>query len=282
MPHNSEKFFMRLGIMVLIALLSLYPTTEAIAFTIGPATWEVVISVKPPGSGNIRPLGRGVHYKADGSKLQLKPVANAGWEFEYWIVNGKKVKERLLTITITQNYHITAYFRKKTLNMLNQSKSVSSTATEQMILKGCEIDLRALSYRGNYGDVMAVKDLLYRFSGKATPFQELNLLLLGKGKDTPQPWSYMGVEVADMHIKAGGEVFLSEKGKEYGLIYFDCIMSNVYVTGATPQGTRIALQWLLNNKEKALGKLLIIVEWKDVNKDNSVQENELQPVFEIP
>ena len=240
------------------------------------------IEVNPPGSGNVKALGRGSHSVVRGSVIKLRPLPNAGWKFDYWTVNGRKVERSTLTIVVDKDYRITAHFSKKETRTSLPSLGAPSTSASPPVVKGCDIDVSSLKYRGHYAELEATKDLLARLPGKAPAQQTGEVLIVGGGKGEPQPWNRLGVELSDGSIEIGGVSHESDRGREYGLVYFDCQLSRVTVTGTSVVGTRAALMWLLNHPDEASGKLLIVVEWVDANYDNQVQDSEIRVVYEVP
>ena len=240
------------------------------------------IDVNPPGSGNVKGLGKGTHSVVRGSIVKLRPLPNAGWKFDYWTVNGRKVKGSALTITVNEDYKVTAHFSRKETGTSLPPVGAPSTGASAPVAKGCDIDVGSLKYRGNYAELEATKDLLTELSGKAPAHQTEEVLVVGGGKGEPQPWNRLGVELSDDFIKIEGITYERDGSREYGLIHFDCQFSRVMVTGTSVVGTRAALMWLLNHPYEASGKLLIVVEWVDANYDHQVQDSEISIIHEVP
>ncbi len=240
------------------------------------------IDVNPPGSGNVKNLAKGSHSVVRGSVIKLRPLPNAGWKFDYWTVNGKKVEGNTLTIVMNRNYKVTAHFSKEEKAGTGlPSVGAPSTSAPAPVVKGCDIDATSLKYRGHYAELEATKDLLAKLPGKAPAQQTGEVLIVGGGKGEPQPWNRLGVELSEDSIKIGGVSHESDRGREYGLVYFDCQFTRVMVTGTSVVGTRAALMWLLNHPDEASGKLLIVVEWVDANYDHQVQDSEIRVIHQI-
>ncbi len=245
--------------------------------------WNLKISVNPPGSGNVRPLGRGTHQVAHGTELTLRPVPNAGWKFDHWEINGETVREESTRIKVTGNYEVVAHFTKAEEELTLPEVGSQPQPTSKVIEpRKCPIEPTSLPYRGNYAEMKATEDLLQLLPGKASLHQTEGILILGGGRGEPQPWSRLGVKLTEEHVKTKAGTFTVEKGKEYGVIYFCCKTGNVIVTGTSPTGTRAALMWLLNHPYEIEGKLLIVVEWVDANHNLGVQNSEVASVYEVP
>ncbi len=246
------------------------------------AVRTVRIVVSPPGSGNVRPLGRGIHHIAEGSQLNMEPLPNAGWRFDHWEVNGEVVKAKSLRVKVTGNIEIKVHFTKVEEVKSSFPEVGARTSSPQTTVRKCAVEPKSLPYRGNYADVGVSKDLLGAFQGRAPPHQKEGVLVLGGGKGEPQPWGWLGVELAEDHVKTDSGTFTTAKGREYGILYFDCGANNLIATGTSPLGTRAALMWLLNHPFEASGKLLVVVEWVDANYDHQVQDEEISAVHEVP
>ncbi len=80
------------------------------AVFVGGDTYTLTTAVSPPGSGIIDPTA-GVHVCAAGAVVPVMAVANAGWAFSHWTVNGADSGSAMpLLVTMNEDKTVTAVF----------------------------------------------------------------------------------------------------------------------------------------------------------------------------
>ena len=253
--------------------------------TIKAVYWKqytLTIKVAPTTAGDTHTYHVGT-YKVDrGRIISLNPTANAGFEFDYWELDGaNKGSGITLTFTMDKDHEVVAHFKKKESPPPTPAVPVAAPTYE-----GCILPLgfpKDMKYRGMYQDLQFNQDLLSRLAGKAGAEEKKKVIVLGGPNVIPYPWEQYEVYFEDSTLKVKDHTYTAVYGeKDYGTILFECDNMVVRVAGINRFGTRAALMWLLHHPDKASGKLLIVVEWVDANHDHQVQDEEITVVYEVP
>lgn len=82
------------------------------------------ITVSKNGSGTVTPAV-GSHNYSKGAILELKAVADRGWHFTRWVVDGEIHRNSILNITIEKTVQATAYFNKSSKGDLNDDGKIT-------------------------------------------------------------------------------------------------------------------------------------------------------------
>ena len=247
---------------------------------------KLTVRVDPPGSGDVHPYGKGTHRIDAGRRIRLYPRPNAGWEFDYWTVDGRRVESEYLALVMNSDHEVVAHF----VESAKPPASLGTIPVASPVIRACEAYPDgwpySAKYRGLLIDVSFNGDLLRNLSGPAQYWEWDNVLVVGALTANPQPWTKLGVMI-DRE-----EGFLSIKGKkywaiegevDYGVIYLRCgVNFTTWAAGVTRYGTRAALMWLLNHPNDMKKHLLVAVEWIDSNGNGLVEDSEIRVIYTLP
>ncbi len=248
--------------------------------------YTIIVKVDPPLSGQVKPLGVGRHSVAAGTKIALKAVPNAGYDFDHWTIDGyREVFGPVLRLRVNANHEIVAHFRewRSETTELPSIPVSSSGRGSGKVAKGCSLPAgfpESVSFTGMYADLVYNEDLLADLDGGGN-----GTVVVGRLAMEPQPWYRIGVRMSGLTLQVGERRYHAELGvRDYGLIYLSCSGDRltIRVAGLTRYGTRAALLWLLNNPGGVDGKALVVVEWTDMNSDGKVEIGEISPIITEP
>jgi hypothetical protein len=86
-----------------------YIEAENRKITIQPAC-ALTVTVNDPTMGTTD-ISPGTYLIQTGSQLKVTATPNTGYTFDYWMLNGTKITDNPLTLTIDKDYTLTAYFK---------------------------------------------------------------------------------------------------------------------------------------------------------------------------
>ncbi len=239
------------------------------------------IKEEPDSSGDTSPLSVGTHILDRGTVVRLYARPNAGFELDRWVLDGQEADSQSIVVTMDGPHDIIVRFSK----VKHPAPIIPQGKPEEQGFKTCPLDseeVRPLSYRGAYADLSFNEDLLEGLGGRASPEQTSNYVVLGGPDVIPFDWDRYGVAFGKGTLTVrGGRTYTSEYSmRDYGVILVNCDDLVIRVAGVNRFGTRAALMLLLNHPERVSGKLLIVVQWEDLNWDHVVQEGEIRIIYE--
>ncbi len=244
--------------------------------------YTLKIKEEPDSSGDTAPLRVGTHILDRGTVVRLFARPNAGFELDSWIVDGYERDEWSIVITMDGPHEVIVRFSKveRPAPVIPQGQS-GKQEFETCSLNKKEVE--SLNYRGAYADLNFNQDLLESLGGRASPEQKSNYVVLGGPDVIPFEWSKYGVNFGKGTLEVGGGTYTSDYSvRDYGVILMDCKDTVIRVAGINRFGTRAALMWLLNHPSEMSGKVLVVVQWEDLNWDHIVQEGEIRVIYRNP
>ncbi len=244
---------------------------------------EVIVKVDPPYAGEVKPLAPGKHLLKDGSRVLLRAIPNAGYQFDHWTVDDRTIRSRILRLQVQKDHVVVAHFTKASGRNESSPRIPTGSQPQSTTPVGYALPSdfpSSMSYSGMYADLLYNEDLLANFGGGAG-----GSVVIGRKAVQPQPWQRYGVKMDALSLWVNGTKYTASFGSEdYGVIYLTCEDGHLTIrtAGLTRYGTRAALLYLLNNPEDVDGKVLIVLGWKDTNSDGKVELGEIFLLWSLP
>jgi len=195
-------------------------TLTAYFKTLPPPTYTLTINTTTGGTTSPSP---GAYSHPQGTSVSITAIANSGYQFDHWILDGATRTENPITITINTNDSLTAYFTtlppvQYTLTiatttggntnpapgtyLYNQDTSVIITATAQQGYRFVSWNLDGTMYTTNPITVVMNQNHTITANFEAIPIYTLDITAQTGGTTNPAPGSYQYAEGTSVSIQA--------------------------------------------------------------------------------